>query len=443
MSVRNANSQSVDGGIGKKADVPIAPSSVAGTDVGTAQAYNNGAVSVAFTPDSTYWPATSFTAVSSPGGFTATGAGSPLVVSGLNSQTAYTFTVSGTNSAATSAASSASSSVTATTVPQTPTIGTVTRVSDSSVSIPFTGNTGGKNLSAVTITSSPSLSLSYSGTTSPVTVSATYVSNQSYTFTMTTTNANGTSSVSTASNSVTPLTPPTPPVATPALWVDANASTSFTYSSSNVISQWSDLSGNNRHLTQSTVSAQPTLVTNVINSKPVVRFDSVNDQLNWTEFAPANRTLFFVFRNASNITSSGSFSFTSGSTSFPYYVLGAGNQTGSISGETLSILGVSTGGANIKGSSNSNTITAGNHQFNVTNSSTYVTAVRFDKSTLTMTPSPAQGDLASNTYPGYMSLITGSDGISLDIAEILIYDRVLSGSEITTVESYLTTKWAV
>ena len=442
MSVRNANSQSVDGTTGKIADTPIAPSSVAGTDVGTSRAYNNGAVSVAFTPDSTYWPATSFTAISSPGGFTATGASSPLVVSGLNSQTAYTFTVSGTNSAATSAASSASASVTATTVPQTPTIGTVTVVSGTSVSVPFTGNTGGKNLSAVTITSSPSLSLSYSGASSPVTVSGSFASNQAYTFTMTSTNANGTSSTSTASNLVTPLALPTPPVATPALWVDANYSTSFTYSSSNVVSQWADISGNGRNLTQSTVSAQPTLVTNVINSKPVVRFDSTNDQLNWAEFAPANRTLFFVFRNASNITSSGSFTFTSGSTSFPYYVLGAGNQTGSISGETFAILGVSVGGAQIRGRYNSNTISAGNHQFNITNDSAYNTAMRFDKATLS-TSASGNGDLNSATYPGYMSLITGSDAISLDIAEILIYDRVLSGSEITTVESYLATKWAV
>ena len=232
MSVRNANSQSVDGTTGKIADVPIAPTSAVGTDVGTAQAYNNGAVSVAFTPDATYWPATSFTAVSSPGGFTATGATSPLVVSGLNSQTAYTFTVSGTNSAYTSAASSASASVTATTVPQTPTIGTVTRVSDSSVSLPFTGNTGGKNLSAVTITSSPSLSLSYSGTTSPVAVSASYAYGTDYSFTMTSTNANGTSSTSSASNTVSPnLTVPPAYESIATSVVGAGGAASITFSS--------------------------------------------------------------------------------------------------------------------------------------------------------------------------------------------------------------------
>jgi len=209
VSIRNANEESVDGTTGKIADVPIAPSSVTGTDVGTARAYNNGAVSVAFTPDATYWPATSFTATSSPGGFTATASSSPIVVTGLSSQTAYTFTVTGTNSAATSLASSASASVTATTVPQAPVItATPTIVSSTSVTIPFTLNTGGKNITSITAVSSPSISLTVTGTTSPVTVTGSFATNVAYTFTMTATNANGTSSSSSASTSVIPAPDP-------------------------------------------------------------------------------------------------------------------------------------------------------------------------------------------------------------------------------------------
>ena len=53
MSIRNANGESVDGAVGKIADVPNAPTSVSAADVGTARAYNNGAATVSFTPDTT------------------------------------------------------------------------------------------------------------------------------------------------------------------------------------------------------------------------------------------------------------------------------------------------------------------------------------------------------------------------------------------------------
>lgn len=98
---------------------PYAPTIGTATDVGTSRAYNNGAASVTFTADPIN-AATSFTVTSSPGGYTGTGSSSPVIVEGLQSNTAYTFTVTATNSYGTSAASSASNSITATTVPATP-----------------------------------------------------------------------------------------------------------------------------------------------------------------------------------------------------------------------------------------------------------------------------------------------------------------------------------
>ena len=184
-----------------------APTIGTATDVGTGRAYNNGAASVTFTApasNGSVLPITSYTVTSSPGGFTASGASSPLVVTGLQSSTQYTFTVTATNAVGTSPASAASNTITATTVPQAPTIGTATAAANSGTVAYTAGATGGAAISTFTATSSPG---SVTGTgTSPITVSG-LTNGTSYTFTVTATNANGTSTASSASNSVSPTIP--------------------------------------------------------------------------------------------------------------------------------------------------------------------------------------------------------------------------------------------
>ena len=82
--------------------------------IGTATAGALNA-SVAFTaPTYTGSGITGYTATSSPGGITGTGASSPITVSGLTAGTAYTFTVTATTAAGQSSASAASNSVTPT-----------------------------------------------------------------------------------------------------------------------------------------------------------------------------------------------------------------------------------------------------------------------------------------------------------------------------------------
>jgi hypothetical protein len=101
---------------------PSAPTAVVGTVA------SSTSVSVAFTAPS--GSVTSYTVTSNPGSITATGSSSPIVVSGLSTGTAYTFTVTATNSYGTSPSSAASTSVT----PVAPTLaipvasGTITTV---------------------------------------------------------------------------------------------------------------------------------------------------------------------------------------------------------------------------------------------------------------------------------------------------------------------------
>jgi hypothetical protein len=92
---------------GKVVDIPTAPT------VGSATAGAESAT-VAYTAATVGGPATTFTALSSPGSITGTGT-SPITVSGLTSGTAYTFTVRGTNSTGNGEYSAASNSITAAT----------------------------------------------------------------------------------------------------------------------------------------------------------------------------------------------------------------------------------------------------------------------------------------------------------------------------------------
>ena len=98
---------------------PKAPTSVTATDVGSGRAFNNGRADVTFSLPADSPAATSYTVTSSPGSYTASGPSSPLSVIGLQSGTAYTFTVIATNAVGNSPASAASNSITATTVPDT------------------------------------------------------------------------------------------------------------------------------------------------------------------------------------------------------------------------------------------------------------------------------------------------------------------------------------
>ena len=197
MTITNRVSlKSVEFGITPIDDVPDAPTIGAATNVGTSRAFNNGSATVAYTAAPTGGPVTTFTATSTPGSFTGTGA-SPITVAGLQSATSYTFTVSAANSNGT-LTSAASSSITATTVPQAPTIGTFTDGGTGTTgTLSFTaGATGGSSITnyKYSTDSSTYTALSPSQTSSPL--SLTGLTAGTYNFSVKAVNANGDSAAS-------------------------------------------------------------------------------------------------------------------------------------------------------------------------------------------------------------------------------------------------------
>jgi len=182
------------------ATVAVTPYTVPGAPtIGTATP-GNGQATIAFTaPASNGGSAiTSYTVTCNAGGFTATGAVSPLTVTGLTNGTAYNCSVVATNAAGPSAAS-ATVAVTPYTVPGAPTIGTATP-GNGQATIAFTApaSNGGSPITSYTATctaAGAAHTVSATGTTSPITVSG-LIGGVTYICTVAATNAAGSSAAS-------------------------------------------------------------------------------------------------------------------------------------------------------------------------------------------------------------------------------------------------------
>ena len=177
--------------------------------IGTATTLSDSEISVAFTPPSNGGgsPITSYTVTSSPGGYTATGSTSPIVVSGLNGGTGYTFTVTATNAAGTSDASGSSNQATTDTrISDAPSIGTATAgFEQATITFTAPAHDGGAAITSYVATSSPGgIRGTVSGPGSGEITVTGLTNGVDYTFTVTAVNENGTSAPSSASNSVTP-----------------------------------------------------------------------------------------------------------------------------------------------------------------------------------------------------------------------------------------------
>jgi len=191
-----------------KRSKPLAPTIGAVTVQGTGRAFTTGGqVSVAFTAPTFdgKLPITSYTVTSNAGGFTGTGSGSPIVVTGMSTSGTpanYTFSVTATNGVGASDPSAASSAVVPTSAPAKVTIGTCTGGTSGVVSVVFTNLTAAQigNSAITTYTATSSSGRTATGAGTPI--AFTEVAAGTYTYTVTATNALGTSPASDPSNGV-------------------------------------------------------------------------------------------------------------------------------------------------------------------------------------------------------------------------------------------------
>ena len=209
--------------------------------IGTATKTGSTTATVSFTePSVTNGAAvTSYTVTSSPGNVFATGNASPITVTGLTVATAYTFTVTATNSAGTSVPSAATNQIVSDAVaPGAPTIGTATKLSSTSARIAFTApaSDGGAAISTYTVSSTPG-NIVASAATSPITITG-LTPATAYTFTVKATNFVGESISSQPTASITTdatdvFVPGAPTVGTGTKTGSTTATLAFTAPASN------------------------------------------------------------------------------------------------------------------------------------------------------------------------------------------------------------------
>jgi len=218
------------------------------------------------------------------------------------------------------------------------------------------------------------------------------------------------------------------------LHLDADAITGL--SDNDSVTQWDDLSGEGNHATQTTEANRPTYKTGVLDGKPVVRFDGSNDHLLVSSFSHLNEksgaTIIFMYKHAD--THSGQ-----------YLIWADGN----ILIDAVNDFGNPTGWNNFRVRWNLGGTWRNDHIAAISTQEWQQVVITFDggetkfytDGNIVYTGSDTQTSISASS-PNYMlgGRAAGRyfDG---DIAEILIYDRALSGSEREQVEQYLGEKW--
>lgn len=221
------------------------------------------------------------------------------------------------------------------------------------------------------------------------------------------------------------------------LWLKAD--TGITAEASGAVTAWTDQSGNENHAAQPDAALAPTLVTDALNAKPVLRFDGTDDFLEVADSeslsGTGDITSFFVIKfddfatfravwgkTAGNLPGPTDY-YTVPNTGIPTLYRGNGSSAGlaSFTGTPLRAGAYFVAGFGTEGDQ----------------------ASHFFADQVTAT-----GTLTADVFDADTALLIGTRGdqftrLKGDLAEVLIYDRALSASERVLVAGYLAAKYNI
>lgn len=223
-----------------------------------------------------------------------------------------------------------------------------------------------------------------------------------------------------------------------ALWLDASQITGLV--DGDPVPSWTDLAGTN-HAAQATSAARPVYKTSIVNSRPVVRFDGVDDQLQTPAFAfytGGQYTLVAVTKlNAGTETR---------------HVLNSDNNGGTgprifqfrLAGPDLQFIGFS----NNNNTNASDTQPATRTNWNVlsgirraSNVQAYTNGASNGATALSGTPTGNPRSIAIGNQVIYGQ--AGNAYLSGDVAEVIVYNTALSDTDHASVVAYLGDKYGI
>jgi len=209
-----------------------------------------------------------------------------------------------------------------------------------------------------------------------------------------------------------------------------SAKTIVSFSAGDVVGAWADQSANGNDATQTTTLNKPTLRLAVANNRPVIRFDGLNDYIDFADvFSGLTAAEMFIVIKAANDPSIGTagawqFGSTSATAHYPF-------TDGIIYDDWGSTLRRNTGDpvTPLNQFNVYNVVTIAGEWTSFINGTQHFTSVA---NTVSFTISPRLG---ANDVPN--SFLEG------DIGEVIIYDAKLSAGNKSDVETYLGARWGI
>ena len=219
------------------------------------------------------------------------------------------------------------------------------------------------------------------------------------------------------------------------LWLKADAGVTLSGSD---VTAWADQSGNGNNAS-STPGTRPTLVSNTLNAKPVLRFDGAGQKMALTSSIGGTAyTILIVCKNNDN--TNGSMFFWTTEEIFGRYIASITSTSYNASARNKFILSENDAGGGEGDSIIAWSSTAVNNNYFIG------TAIQNGGGKAYSNGSGGNDSLGTFAGSNTFDLIGGYDfGYELDgdVAEIIAYNRAVTTPERQQVEGYLNTKYAI